>query len=88
MIDLVATKFNFLRIPVTWYPHLTTGAPSYTVDPAFLARLKLAQLDRLRSGGRAGPRAQEDNSPPGPAKVIRFVRSCCSSGEWRHSTNP
>ncbi|MCU1682595.1 MAG: glycoside hydrolase family 5, partial [Amycolatopsis sp.] len=40
MIDQIATKFNFLRIPVTWYPHLTTGAPSYTIDPAFLARLK------------------------------------------------
>ncbi|HEY4023834.1 MAG TPA: cellulase family glycosylhydrolase [Pseudonocardiaceae bacterium] len=40
MIDQISTKFNFLRIPVTWYPHLTTGAPSYTVDPAFLARLK------------------------------------------------
>jgi endoglucanase len=40
MIDQVATKFNFLRIPVTWYPHLTTGSPSYTIDPAFLARLK------------------------------------------------
>jgi endoglucanase len=40
MIDQIATKFNFLRIPVTWYPHLTTGAPAYTVDPAFLARLK------------------------------------------------
>jgi endoglucanase len=40
MIDTIATKFNFLRIPVTWYPHLTSGAPGYTVDPAFLARLK------------------------------------------------
>ena len=40
MIDRVATRFNFLRIPVTWYPHLTTGSPGYTVDPAFLARLK------------------------------------------------
>jgi endoglucanase len=40
MIDLVATKFNYLRVPVTWYPHLTTGAPAYTIDPAFLARVK------------------------------------------------
>ncbi|WP_307795313.1 cellulase family glycosylhydrolase [Actinacidiphila acididurans] len=40
MIDQVATKFNFLRIPVTWYPHLTSGAPNYTIDPAFLGRLK------------------------------------------------
>ncbi|MCW2938572.1 MAG: glycoside hydrolase family 5, partial [Actinomycetia bacterium] len=40
MIDQVATKFNFLRIPVTWYPHLTSGSPNYTIDPVFLARLK------------------------------------------------
>ena len=40
MIDQVATKFTFLRIPVTWYPHLTAGSPGYTIDPAFLARLK------------------------------------------------
>jgi endoglucanase len=40
MIDRVSTKFNYIRIPVTWYPHLTTGAPGYTIDPAFLARLK------------------------------------------------
>jgi endoglucanase len=40
MIDQVATKFNFLRIPVTWYPHLTSGSPNYSIDPAFLARLK------------------------------------------------
>ncbi|ACU73866.1 glycoside hydrolase family 5 [Catenulispora acidiphila DSM 44928] len=40
MIDLIATKFNYLRIPVTWYPHMTSGAPNYTVDPAFFARLK------------------------------------------------
>lgn len=40
MIDRVATKFNYLRIPVTWYPHLTGGAPNYTIDPAFLARLR------------------------------------------------
>jgi endoglucanase len=40
MIDQVSTKFNFLRIPVTWYPHLTSGAPNYTIDPAFLSRLK------------------------------------------------
>ncbi len=40
MIDLIATKFNYLRIPVTWYDHMTTGAPGYTVAPAFFARLK------------------------------------------------
>ena len=40
MIDLISTKFNYLRIPVTWYPHLTSGAPNYTVDPNFLARVK------------------------------------------------
>src|SRR6202008_3893718 len=40
MIDQISTKFNYLRIPVTWYPHITTGAPNYTVDPAFFARLK------------------------------------------------
>jgi endoglucanase len=40
MIDMIATKFDYLRIPVTWYPHMTSGAPDYTVDPAFLARLK------------------------------------------------
>ncbi len=40
MIDLIATKFNYVRIPVTWYDHMTSGAPNYTVDPAFFARLK------------------------------------------------
>jgi endoglucanase len=40
MIDLISTRFNYIRIPVTWYPHLTSGAPGYTIDPAFLARVK------------------------------------------------
>jgi endoglucanase len=25
---------------VTWYPHLTGGSPSYTIDPNFLGRVK------------------------------------------------
>lgn len=40
MVDQISTKFNYLRIPVTWYPHMTSGAPNYTVDPNFFARLK------------------------------------------------
>ncbi|MHA6759393.1 cellulase family glycosylhydrolase [Streptacidiphilus sp. PAMC 29251] len=40
MIDLISTKFNYIRIPVTWSGHMTSGAPNYTVDPTYFARLK------------------------------------------------
>ncbi len=31
--------FHSVRIPVSWYPHQSTTAP-YTIDPAFMARVK------------------------------------------------
>ncbi|MDE7281547.1 MAG: glycoside hydrolase family 5 protein [Ruminiclostridium sp.] len=40
MIDAVrAQGFDILRIPVTWGQH-SGGAPDYTVDPEFMARVK------------------------------------------------
>lgn len=40
LFDSVRAKgFNSLRIPVTWYPHMGAG-PSYTVDPAWMSRVK------------------------------------------------
>ncbi|MCU7827206.1 cellulase family glycosylhydrolase [Kitasatospora sp. DSM 101779] len=36
---LKAQGFRSVRIPVTWYPHQSTTAP-YTIDPAWMARVK------------------------------------------------
>jgi endoglucanase len=39
MIDKVAEKCNYLRLPVTWFEH-TGPAPDYRIDPARLRRVK------------------------------------------------
>lgn len=40
LIDAVKAKgFNTIRIPVTWYQHISTDG-SYTIDPAWMARVK------------------------------------------------
>ncbi len=40
LIDAVKAKgFNTIRIPTTWYPHVSNDG-SYTIDPAWLARVK------------------------------------------------
>ena len=41
LIDAVKAKgFNTIRVPITWYPHVTEENGTYTIDPAWLARVK------------------------------------------------
>lgn len=41
LIDAVKAKgFNTVRVPTTWYPHVTESNGTYTIDPAWLARVK------------------------------------------------
>ncbi|MGN0593356.1 MAG: cellulase family glycosylhydrolase [Ruminococcus sp.] len=41
LINAVKAKgFNTIRIPTTWYPHITNDNGTYTIDTAWLARVK------------------------------------------------
>lgn len=41
LIDAVKAKgFNTVRVPTTWYPHITVENGTYTIDPAWLDRVQ------------------------------------------------
>ena len=41
LIDAVKAKgFNTVRVPTTWYPHITEENGTYTIDPAWLDRVQ------------------------------------------------
>ncbi len=41
LIDAVKAKgFNTVRVPTTWYPHVTEENGTYTIDPAWLDRVQ------------------------------------------------
>ena len=41
LIDAVKAKgFNTIRVPTTWYPHVTEENGTYTIDPAWLDRVQ------------------------------------------------